>query len=307
MPDLRSRFLGCLAGLAVGDAVGAALEFQPRGTFAPIRDMVGGGPFHLAPGQWTDDTSMALCLAASLVETGRFDPRDQMERYCRWYETGYMSSTGRCFDIGRTVAQALAHYRRTGEVWAGPTDPNTAGNGCIMRLAPVALWAYPDEDAAEQYAADSARTTHGAVECVDACRLFGRILVRALAGRSKEEVLLADAGRFAGATSIQAIARGEYRQRPESAIRGSGYVVESLEAALWCFWQADSFAEAVLRAANLGDDADTTAAVCGQVAGAYFGLEAIPPAWLARLAMRETILGLAEALYRRHERAAGQR
>ena len=179
------RFRGCLLGLAVGDAIGTTVEFCRRSTFEPLRDMVGGGPHELAPGQWTDDTSMALCLATSLVEREEFDVRDQMDRYCRWANTGYMSSTGRCFDIGNTVASALQRYQRDGEPYAGSTDPYTAGNGCIMRLAPVAMSFFPDLDAVERYAADSSRTTHGAEECIDACRFFARIICRALLGRPK--------------------------------------------------------------------------------------------------------------------------
>ncbi len=146
--DERDRFSGCLLGLAAGDAVGTALEFQTRGSFAPISDMIGGGPFGLAPGEWTDDTSMALCLATSLVETSRFDPVDQMFRYWQWAETGYLSGNGRCFDIGNTVAAAIRRYRMTGEAFAGTTDPRSAGNGCIMRLAPIPMFYYPDQEAA---------------------------------------------------------------------------------------------------------------------------------------------------------------
>src|SRR5262245_23797377 len=131
------RFRGCLLGLAVGDAVGTSVEFQPRGTFQPLTDMVGGGPFRLMPGQWTDDTSMALCLASSLLERRGFDARDQMERYCRWVSSGYWSSNGRCFDLGRTVAAALHRFQQSGEPLSGSTNPFSAGNGCIMRLAPV--------------------------------------------------------------------------------------------------------------------------------------------------------------------------
>ena len=290
------RFRGCLLGLAAGDAVGTTVEFRPRGTFAPLTDMVGGGSFRLEIGQWTDDTSMALCLATSLVEQGGFDAHDQMRRYCRWAEEGYLSSTGFCFDIGGTVAAALRRYRREGNPFAGSADSHSAGNGCIMRLAPVALFAYPDLDAAERLAADSSRTTHGAAECVDACRLLARILVRALGGRPKEEVLLADAAAFAAEPSIMAIARGDYRRKAAAEIRGSGYVVECLEAALWAFACTDSFRDAILAAANLGDDADTTAAVCGQVAGAYYGEPGIPAPWLERLALRAEIARLADRL-----------
>ncbi len=274
------RYRGCLLGLAVGDAIGATLEFKPRGTFAPITDMVGGGPHRLAPGQWTDDTSMALCLADSLVACDGFDADDQMRRYCRWQAEGYRSSTGRCFDIGTTTRRALDAYRATGDPYSGPTDPHSAGNGCIMRLAPVAIFFHGDPVAAEHHAVQSARTTHGAATCLEACRRFAGILHRALDGCPKEAVL----------------AGGDYRDCDAEGVRGTGYVVESLHAALWCFARADTFEEAVLRAANLGDDADTTAAVCGQVAGAHFGERAIPAHWLDRLAMAAEIRDLADRL-----------
>src|SRR5262245_56670875 len=274
--DERDRFRGCLLGLACGDAVGTTVEFCARGKFTPVNDMVGGGVFGLKPGEWTDDTSMALCLASSLAELGRFDPADQMRRYWRWVEDGYLSSNGRCFDVGNTVYDALERFRETGEPFSGSTDPWSAGNGCIMRLAPVPMFFYPDREQALVMSAESARTTHGAAECVEACRLFGGILVRALSGASKEEALVGHGGTGLSCEKIQALARGDYRTKPESEIAGSGYVVRSLEAALWCFWHAADFREAILRAANLGDDADTTAAVCGQVAGAHFGESGIP-------------------------------
>jgi ADP-ribosyl-[dinitrogen reductase] hydrolase len=295
--DQLDRFCGCLLGLAAGDAVGTTVEFRPRGSFAPLTDMEGGGPFGLQAGQWTDDTSMALCLATSLVERNGFDAADQMARYCRWRDEGYLSSTGRCFDIGNTVASALARYRRTGDPMAGSTDPFSAGNGSIMRLAPVPMFYFPDLAAVERYAAESSRTTHAAAECLDACRLFSRILYRALQGAPKVDVLLGDRTAFAGAEKIADIARGDYLDKPESGLHGSGYVVQSLEAALWCFYHTDSFQQAILAAANLGDDADTTAAVCGQVAGAFYGAAGIPARWLERLAMRVDIEGMATQLY----------
>ncbi|WP_448541845.1 ADP-ribosylglycohydrolase family protein [Roseiflexus sp.] len=295
--DQQDRFRGCLLGLAVGDAIGTTVEFRPRGSFAPLTDMVGGGPFHLQAGQWTDDTSMALCLATSLVECNGFDAHDQMMRYCAWAETGYLSSTGTCFDIGSTTSSALRRFRQTGDPFAGADDPHLASNGCIMRLAPIPMFFFPDLDAAERYAAESSRTTHGAAECLDACRLLARIICRALSDQSKVEVALGDRQTFVGSEKIVAIARGAYLEKSEKDIRGSGYVVDSLEAAMWCFFSSRTFAEAVLMAANLGDDADTTAAVCGQVAGAYYGARDIPAAWIERLALRSEITDLADRLY----------
>lgn len=295
--DESNRFRGCLLGLATGDALGTTVEFQPRGSFPPLTDMIGKGPFNLQPGQWTDDTAMALCLATSLVEVGGFDATDQMNRYCSWYEHGYLSSTGTCFDIGNTVRQALHRYRATGNPFSGSTDPGAAGNGSLMRLAPAPMFYFPERERVLHFSGESSRTTHGTAECVDACRLFGDVLRRALAGASKQEVLFGSDPGVAASISIQAIARGEYRHKRIDAIRGTGYVVDSLEAALWCFLNTESYEEAILTAANLGDDADTTAAICGQVAGACYGESGLPAGWLERLAMREEIGNLADQLH----------
>ncbi len=298
--ELRERYRGTLLGLACGDAVGAAVEFRPRGSFEPLTDMVGGGPFALPAGAWTDDTSMALCLAESLVETRGFDALDQMRRYVRWWKEGHLSSTGTCFDVGMTVHLALTKFLESGDPYSGTDDPRVAGNGSIMRIAPVALYYHPHEDAVIERAAESSMTTHGAAECVDACRLLGSMLHRALSGAGRDAILAQDEpfgrSRPKLVESIQEIASGAWRAKGEDAIEGSGRVVRSLEAATWCFAQARDFRDAVLRAANLGDDADSTAAVCGQIAGAYWGAGGIPGSWLDKLAKRETIAALADRL-----------
>jgi ADP-ribosylglycohydrolase len=280
----------------VGDALGTTLEFAPPGTFTPITDMEGGGPFELEPGQWTDDTSMAICLAESLAHTQSFDPVDQLDRYVRWYRDGHLSSTGECFDIGNATRAALHRFERTREPWCGGTDPQSAGNGSIMRLAPIAIFFGADPAAAIVYAEASSRTTHAATECLDACRYLCALLVGALHGASKEEIL---GERYAPVpdgwserplvSSIDEIACGSFKRREPPEIRGTGHVVRSLEAALWAFHRTSSFGEAVLLAVNLGDDADTTGAVCGQVAGAYYGESGIPREWIAKLARHELI------------------
>ena len=295
--ETSDRFRGCLLGLAVGDAVGTTVEFMPRHTFPPVTGMTGAGPFNLKPGEWTDDTSMVLCLATSLIESAGFDARDQMERYSRWYHQGYLSSNGRCFDIGNTCRSALQRYQATGDPFSGSPDPYSAGNGSIMRLAPAPLYYYPDREATLHFSAESSRTTHGAPECLDACRLLGDVLYRALSGVQKRSVLLESPAETFQTAAIQALARGDYLEKTESQVRGTGYVVQSLEAALWSFWITDSFEQAVLTATNLGDDADTTAAICGQVAGAFYGAEGIPGHWLAKLVMGAEITALADRLY----------
>ena len=303
---IRDRYRGALLGLAVGDALGTTLEFKAPGTFKPITDMVGGGPFGLESGQWTDDTSMALCLAESLIEKRAFDPKDQMDRYCRWWKEGYLSSTGTCFDIGITVKTALAHYLRSGEPFAGSTDPFTAGNGSLMRLAPVPL-AFPrDFELAIDNAGESSRTTHAAPTTIDACRYFAGLLLGALEGRSKEELLSSffypdpDGQywkRYPLSPEIAEIANGSFKQKHPPAIIGSGFVVRSLEAALWAFYRSNSFRDGALRAVNLGNDADTTGAIYGQLAGAFYGVNAIPGDWIERVTMRDFIRERADALF----------
>ncbi|POA46820.1 ADP-ribosylglycohydrolase [Pseudomonas sp. MPR-ANC1] len=294
-PSLPERYRGALLGLACGDAVGTTVEFQPRGSFQPLSDMVGGGPFHLKPGQWTDDTSMALCLAESLLNKNGFDAADQMGRYLNWWKWGYLSSTGECFDIGMTVSQALSHYQQTGEPFAGSIDPYTAGNGSLMRLVPVVLFYFPDPQLIQRFAADSSRTTHAAPEAIECCQLFAELIGKALQGASKTELRHSSVSAFTQ-PKVAAIARGDYLSKSISEIRGSGYSVQSLEAALWCFHHTGNFAEAILQAANLGEDADTTAAIVGQLAGAHYGVRAIPAHWLEKLHEGEEITATADRL-----------
>ena len=302
-PSLPSRYRGALLGLAAGDALGTPLEFKLPGSFEPIPDLVGGGPVGLAPGQWTDDTSMALCLASSLVETGGFDPLDQMRRYLRWYRDGEWSSTGRCFDIGNTVRSALARFEASGEPYAGSTDPYAAGNGSLMRLAPIPMAYARHPERAVHYAGQMSRTTHAAAEAVDACRFYAGLIVGALQGVPKAELLAPmyapQPGLWVSAPlspRIAEVAAGSYRETLASEIHGTGYVVQALEAALWAFWSTDDFRTGALAAVNLGEDADTTGAIYGQLAGAHYGVEPIPPAWREKLARQDQILGLADAL-----------
>ena len=270
-PTLLQRYQGSLLGLACGDAIGTSVEFSPRGSFMPLTDMDGGGPFGLKAGQWTDDTSMALCLAESLLTKQGFDAHDQMTRYVNWWRWGYLSATGECFDIGMTVCSALQKFLASGEALAGSTDPKTAGNGSLMRLVPVVLFYYPDLQKIQHFSPLSSRTTHGAPEAIQACMLFADLLASALAGESKANLSHSSVASLSE-VKLQAIANGNYLTKSVDQIRGNGYAVDSLEAALWCFQHTDSFAEAVLSAANLGEDADTTAAIVGQIAGAHYGV-----------------------------------
>lgn len=289
MPE---RAAGCLLGLAVGDALGTAVEGCSPGSFLPLQDMIGGGPYHLKPGQWTDDTAMALCLAESLVERG-FDPADQVGRYVRWWDEGHLSATGKCIGLGATVRTALQRYLDTGEPWSGSSADFHATNGSLMRLAPVPI-AFSDPCKAIHFSGESSRTTHQARAAVDACRYFGGVLWGLLRGAPRSEVLMPlyhPAGRaWSGLhPAVEEVARGSFRHRQPPELRASSYVVHTLEAALWAFARARDFRHGALLAVNLGDDADTTGAVYGQLAGANFGVKAIPATWLKDLAYRKRL------------------
>ncbi len=284
MREIENRATGAMLGLACGDAIGAAVEFKRRGTFAPVTGMRGGGSHGIPAGYWTDDTSMALCLQRSLIEREAFHAEHQMSLYCRWYDHGEFSSTGECFDIGDQTREALKQYRISKNPFSGSTLPMHAGNGSLMRLAPVPVFYRHSLDATAFYAAESSRTTHGAASCIDACRLFAIMLHHALHGNDKQSVLASAEILLASTTEeIRIVVAGSYRNKKENQISSSGYVAHTLEAALWCFYHTQSLEEAILLAANLGHDADTVAAVTGQIAGAFYGVTAIPAAWLAIL------------------------
>lgn len=289
----RDRARGALLGLAVGDAIGTTLEFSRRDS-SHVVDMVGGGPFRLQPGQWTDDTAMALALADSLAADPALDAADLMRRFVAWWQHGDYSCTGTCFDIGVTTRQALARFERDGDPYAGSTDPMSAGNGSLMRLAPVAIRHGHDREALADVAARQSRTTHAAPEAVAACIAYADLLADAMAGMAKPALLTRP--HSSTAPGIEAILAGSWRGKRRGDIRSSGYVAHSLEAALWCVGRTSSFASAVLLAANLGDDADTTAAITGQLAGALYGASGIPSAWLERLAWHDRLVAAADAL-----------
>jgi ADP-ribosyl-[dinitrogen reductase] hydrolase len=299
---------GCLVGLAVGDAVGTTVEFSARGSFPPVTDMLGGGPFNLKAGQWTDDTSMALCLAQSLIDCRMFDERDQMLNYRKWMTEGYYSSTGVLFDIGMTTSTALSKFLDTNDPYAGDTSEMSSGNGSIMRLAPIPMFYVGNTLDTFIYSRHSSKTTHASRSCLDSCSLMGLILNGLLRGVDKKDVLdMYEEYTYLSKTfnekyiekkEIAEIAKGSYINKHIDDIVGSGYVIQSLEAALWCFHNTDNYKDAILEATNLGDDADTTAAICGQFAGAYYGMSGIPTEWVNKITMKDKIIELADKLYK---------
>ena len=280
--SMEDRAVGALVGLAVGDALGASVEFMSRGTFAPVTGMRGGGVFQLQPGEWTDDTSMALALGEALLQDPAMtDPALVMNRWLNWYHYGVYSHNGKCFDIGNQTAANLTNWSRARELPS--QDTNSAGNGCIMRLAPVVLANLHQPDQMRDIARRQSDFTHRNAECRD--------ISTKLAELSAACILADRAG-------IAAKIPGKIAARAEAQVKTTGYVIDTFEAALWAFAPQDGFESIVLRAVNLGDDADTVGAVTGQIAGARYGLSQIPQPWVEVLAWRDEIIEMGRKLFK---------
>jgi ADP-ribosyl-[dinitrogen reductase] hydrolase len=274
---------------------------ESPGSFKPVTGYRNGGPHRLEAGEWTDDTGMAL---ADGIAVG-WDLNDQAELYVHWWQTGIYSVNGRCFDIGITTSNALSNLvARKDAFSSGDRSERASGSGSIMRLAPVPIRygeLYVHQlDELSRLAEESNLPTHASEQCLSACRYLATVLAALIHGEDRDEVLSPDWKNLKQLNDIkllhpliQEIAQGSFRQKQPPEIQGSGWVVKSLEASLWAFHDADTFEEAVLRAVNLGDDADTTGAICGQLAGAYWGESGIPDSLrsgLARMEMLEKAL-----------------
>jgi ADP-ribosylglycohydrolase len=296
---LRDRFQGALLGLAVGDALAAHTQFRKPGSFAAVGDLLGGGPFDLPRGAWSDDTAMALLLAESLLDREGFDAQDQVSRYVRWQREGYGSATGQCVGISASVARALAtaQYRR--QPFAGSHDPEQLDKDPLSRVAPVVMYFFSDANAAVNRAAEAARITAQAPMVLDCVRLFAAMLRLALTGRDKEDVLRPPRDLWMSVSTrpeVLAVYEGSYLRRMPPEISGGGHVLQALEAALWAFHHGETFREGALLAANLGRDSDVVAAAYGQLAGAYHGVSAIPGIWRNSLMRQEVVIDTADRL-----------
>jgi ADP-ribosyl-[dinitrogen reductase] hydrolase len=297
---LHSRFLGALLGLAIGDALAVATAQLQPGTFAPVRDLAGGGASELPPGAWTDDTAMALCLAESLLACRGFDARDQVDRYQRWCEEGYLSATDQCVGLRPGVARALAVARWRRQLFPGSHEPRQLDPEPLSRIAAAVLFAFPGLEQAVRLAGDAARITCQAPAVVEACRLLATMLHVALGGGSKEEILappvLVELPDLALRPRIRSLLHGRYRRKDATQIRPGATTIEALEAALWVFDRTSTFEDGALLAANLGGDSDVVGAVYGQLAGAHYTVVAIPPRWRSELARLPLLESFAQQL-----------
>ncbi|MEJ1242464.1 ADP-ribosylglycohydrolase family protein [Chryseolinea sp. T2] len=302
---LLERISGCFLGLAVGDALGVPVEFRSRKDLdaRPVDGMRGYGTWHQAPGTWSDDSSMTFCLAESLA--GSYDLRDIANGFLRWYREGYWAAHYHVFDIGETTRHALSRIKGGEDpLFSGGLDVESNGNGSLMRIAPVALYSHGLNEA-DFFARirEVSGITHAHFRSVFSCYLFGTIVREILCNKSKSEALASAAARvkeFAAVSEFnrdelgrfERILSGRLLQAERNSINSDGYVVSTLEAAIWSFLTTDNYKDAVLKAVNLGEDTDTTACVTGALAGLYYGEAAIPSQWREVLAREKDILKL---------------
>jgi len=296
---LRERFQGALVGLAVGDALAAHTQFRKPGSFVAVGDLLGGGPFDLPRGAWTDDTAMALLLADSLLEREGFDAHDQVQRYARWQREGLGSSTGQCIGISASVARALATAQYKRQPFSGSHDPNQLDKDPLSRIAPVVMYFFADAPVAVAKATEAARLTAQAPMVLECVRLLAAMVHLALSGRDKPTVLRPPRELWITPNTrpeVLAIYDQSYARRAPPEITGGGGILQALEAALWAFHGSETFREGALLAANLGHDSDVVAAAYGQLAGAYHGVSAIPGIWRNSLIKQEVVIDSADRL-----------
>jgi ADP-ribosyl-[dinitrogen reductase] hydrolase len=292
----KDKALGAFVGLAIGDALGAPVEFKKRGSFPVVSEMLSGGYFRLPAGAWTDDTAMALCLSDALKHNSNIDARDLLERFCRWASDGENTSTGISVGIGQNTLRVLGEFKRHNYLNAQPTKQRADGNGAVMRLAPVSIRHWRNPKIASEVAIKQSQITHYSTISAASCELLSLMLVYLISGNdwkaakevAVEEVKLGEA---------KYLTTEAWKIRAESTISSTGFVLHTMEAAFWAVENSSSFEDCLVKAVNLGDDADSVGAVAGQLAGALYGVSAIPTRWLEKLYKRNEIESSAAYLF----------
>ena len=300
----KDKIAGSLFGLIVGDALGVPVEFRSRGALDadPVTGMRGFGTHHQPAGTWSDDSSLILCLVESLIEGG-IDFDDQARRFVRWLDEGHWTPHGKVFDVGIATSGAISRLRQgVDPTTAGSTAESSCGNGSLMRISPLAFTlARTDQPSRIETTMRASRLTHGHPRCQLACVFFVEVLVRMLFGTALPEAIEETRKDFVPLVTSHApqelgtfekLLYADLPHLDRKEISGSGYVIDCLEASLWSALRATTFAEAVLTAVNLGDDTDTTGAVCGAIAGLQYGLGGIPLEWRATLARHDDLVEL---------------
>lgn len=296
--NLRERLLGGLWGAVVGDALGVPVEFQERGTLQrkPVVGMRGYGTHHQPPGTWSDDSSLMLCTVASLTERNGLDFDDLSKRFVAWLYEGYMTPRGKVFDVGNATRSAIGRLQDgTPPTLAGGSDEGSNGNGSLMRILPIALFQPPSFKELLYAAHRASALTHRHPRSQIACGIYCLIATDLMSGKSPLEAYhraiefastyYKDHTEFAAELKhFERFLSGQIPKLPEDKISSGTYVIQTLEASVWCLTITDTFQDAVLRAVNLGEDTDTTGTITGGLAGLWYGIENNPIEWRTAVA-----------------------
>ena len=303
-----NKVLDGLFGLCVGDALGVPVEFESRSTLQrnPVTDMIGHGTYDQPAGTWSDDSSLTFCLAESLCRG--FDLCDISDKFCQWLYEAYWTPYGVVFDVGNTTQIAISRLKAVVKpVEAGGRDEHSNGNGSLMRILPLVFYLLnSDESQQFEITHQVSRLTHGHLRSQMACGIYIQLAISILAGNTPElayktmiDIVLKFYSKrpYIGELHhFKRILESDISKLPKDLISSTGYVIDTLEASLWCILKGNSYSETVLLAVNLGEDTDTTAAVAGGLAGLYYGYENIPKKWIEKIAKAQKIIELAEKL-----------
>ena len=318
---ISDKIKAVVLGHAIGDALGVPVEFCYREELKknPVTDMIGFGSYDVPAGSWSDDTSMSLCTLESLAK-GKIDYNDIMNNFGKWYYNNEFTPTGNTFDVGTTCSFAIHNYHKANCTieTCGLDEEMANGNGSLMRIHPMALFTFAKGMSLGKSLDAIYKTsalTHAHPRSKLGCGIYSMLLWKLLKSPSKEEAakelentyVFYDGGarvsekeydHYSELSHFDFAYKASLLEKTEDDIVGSGYIVDALEAALWCLLTTDSYNECVLKAVNLGDDTDTTAAIAGGLAGALYGLDAIPEEWLVKLKRRDYIEDMCERAYR---------
>lgn len=305
----KDKVIGGLLGLCIGDALGVPVEFQSREKLRrnPVKDMTGYGTHNQPPGTWSDDSSLTFCLAESLCNG--FDLRDITDKFVKWMYEGYWTPWGKAFDVGHTTQIAISRLKKgVDPLEAGPTDERSNGNGSLMRILPLIFYVEKmDKEEQFEITHQVSRITHGHIRSQMACGIYVQFEINLFNGdapeaayeKMKDAVLkyYSKEPYIEELSHFSRILASDISKLPIDSIKSSGYVVDSLEACLWCFLNNDSYKDTVITAVNLGGDTDTIGALAGGLAGIYCGYEGIPKEWVQKIAKVDEIIKLGERLY----------
>ena len=303
-----------LLGAAIGDALGVPVEFKSRQTLKdnPITDMIGFGTYNMPPGTFSDDSSLMFCLAESLCNG--LDLNDISENFQKWMHEGYWTADGEVFDVGIATRKAINRLRVVKHpTEAGSTAERDNGNGSLMRILPLAVYAKDlSIDERCEIVKQVSSITHAHSRSVLACIYYIEFALNILEAETIEEAYLntnfwlriyleENTEYQTESIYFERILNGSLLELSENEIKSSGYVIDSLEAAIWCLLHSNSYEECILKAVNLGEDTDTIACIAGGIAGVFYDVKTIPEHWINQLARKEDILNLANRLNEKYE------